>query len=669
MSSGAQASGIELWRPSAERVSKTNMVAFAELAGLPLSLLHRWSIDDPEGFWSLLWEFTLMVGEPWADGADGPAFVAGGSIRQDRFFPNARLNIATNLLARTGSADAVVAYGESGEPDEALRRRSLSWDELRIEVGACATGLRSLGVLPGDRVCAYLPNGIEVIVVMVATASLGATFSSASPDFGTTGVLDRFSQIDPVVLFGCTSYSYGGKSFDTSSRLAEIQAGLPTLKAVVVVGPQPFAGQSEGLANSDTYEDFLAPHRGSSVPDDLYPYDQPWYIMYSSGTTGKPKCFIHRAGGLLLQHRKEHSLHCDLRAGDVALYFTTTGWMMWNWLVSALATGCTVVCVDGSPFEPTPSLLFDLVDREGVTLLGVGAKFIDAIRKEGLVPKASHDLTSLRSLCSTGSPLSAESFAYVYDSIKGDVHLASISGGTDLCACFVLGDPTRGVFAGEIQSPGLGMAVQVWDDRGESLASRPGERGELVCTQSFPSMPIGFWDDGDGSRYQAAYFDRFPSVDVWAHGDFAAHTEQGGFIIHGRSDATLNPGGVRIGTAEITRQVELDPTIAESLVFAQDWEDDSRIVLLVRMVAGASLSAAGVADLKLRIRVNCSPRHVPALVLAVDDLPRTRSGKLTELAVGDAVNGREVRNTEAIANPEALWAIAGRPELARASPS
>ncbi len=630
--------GELLWRPSEERVGATNMARFAQHVGRSIGDLQQWSVDDPAAFWTSVWTFTNMVGTMGSE-----AFRPGGSMRADRYFPNTTLNLATNLLSRTGPDAAIVAYDENGN------RSSISWDELRRQVGACAAALRAEGVAVGDRVCAYVPHAIEAVVAMIATVSIGATFSTASPDFGTAGVLDRFAQIDPVVLFGCTGYWYGGKWFDTAERFAEIRAGLPTVRKTVMVG--------------DDFQAFLAPYLGAEVPTEEYPFDHPWYVLYSSGTTGKPKCFVHRAGGVLIQHRKEQVLSCDMSSGDVVLYFTTTGWMMWNWLVSALASGCTIVCVDGSPFVPTPSTLFDIVDRDGVNLLGVGAKFIDAIRKEGLRPRDTHDLTSLRTLCSTGSPLVVEGFAYVYDAVKTDVHLASISGGTDLCASFVLGNPTMPVYAGEIQQKGLGMATDVWDDNAISLASKPGERGELVCTQSFPSMPLGFWGDTDGSRFSAAYFERFGDHDVWAHGDFAAFTEHGGFVIHGRSDATLNPGGVRIGTAEITRQVELDPNIAESLVFAQDWEDDSRIVLLVRMVPGSEFTDEGVADLKRRIRTNCSPRHVPAVVLAVADLPRTRSGKLTELAVGDAVNGRTVRNTEAIANPEALWAIAERPEL------
>jgi acetoacetyl-CoA synthetase len=634
--------GKELWRPSPDRIAQTDYVRFATSVGLDPKELHRWSVDHPVAFWEQVWKFCDILGEMGAT-----VFQRGDSMRADRFFPDAKLNLATNFLRHDGPGDAIVAYPDEGE------RQSISWDDLRTQVGACAAAIRADGVKPLDRVVAYLPHGIEAIIAMIATASLGAIFSTASPDFGVQGVLDRFSQITPIVLFGCTGYSYAGKSFDTTDRLAQIHAGLPTVTRVITL---------------EDFGNYLAPHVGSPVPDDLYPYDQPWYVLYSSGTTGKPKCFVHRAGGVFIQHRKEHSLHCQIGAGDAVLYFTTTGWMMWNWLVTSLAAAATVVCVDGSPFHPNPSRLFDIVDREGVTLLGVGAKYIDSLRKEGLRPVDTHDLSSLRTICSTGSPLVAEGFQYVYEHIKSDVHLASISGGTDLVSCFVGGNPTLPVRAGEIQNEMLGMRVDVWNDRGESVRATPGQRGELVCTQSFPSMPLGFWGDDDQTKYSAAYFERYAARDVWAHGDFAAFTQPhpdapSGFVIHGRSDATLNPGGVRIGTAEITRQVEHDSAIAESLVFGQDWNDDTRIVLLVRMVPGKMLTSEAIVSIKQRIRTNCSPRHVPALVLAVDDLPRTRSGKLTELAVADAVNGREVRNTEAMANPEALWAIAARPEF------
>ncbi len=639
--------GSQLWAPSLDRIAGTNLARFAESVNRPLDYdaLHAWSVSEPGEFWSAVWEFADVEGIPGTE-----SFRRGNSMRADKFFPDAKLNLATNLLRKRGNGLAIVAYDESGE------RRTKTWDQLRADVGALANSLRNIGVRPGDRVAAYLPHGIEAVVAMIATVSLGAVFSTASPDFGTEGVLDRFSQIDPVVLFGCTGYSYGGKPFDTTERLREIANGLPTVRETIIVG-----------GPNDTYANLT--RIPAEVPDDLYAYDQPWYVLYSSGTTGKPKCFVHRSGGVLLKHLQEQQMHCDFKPDDVVLYFTTTGWMMWNWLVSALASGCTIVCVDGSPFQPTPSRLFDIVDREGVNFLGVGAKYIDSLKKEGLRPRDTHDLTSMRAMCSTGSPLSTESYAYVYDAIKTDVHLGSISGGTDLCGSFVGSDPTAPVHAGEIARPLLGMAVDVWDSNAASTRTKPLERGELVCTRSFPSMPLGFWGDDTGEKYTAAYFARFPEHDVWAHGDFAAWTQHGGFVIHGRSDSTLNPGGVRIGTAEIYRQVEQLPEVVESLVFGQDFDDDNRIILLVRMAPGLELTSDLVATIKRQIRTNCSPRHTPALVLAVNDLPRTRSGKLTELAVADAVNGREVRNTEAMANPEALWAIRDLPGLQIKPPS
>ena len=589
--------------------------------------LHAWSINESGAFWAGFWAFAEVRGTLGAT-----AFADRGDMLKDRYFPDATLNLATNLLARRGPSDAIVAY------DEVHGRRTLSWDQLRVDVGACAGALAADGVGRGDRVVLYLPNGIEAIVVMIAAVSLGATISSCSPDFGADGALDRFDQIGPTVLVATNTYSYGGVTFDVGAKVATISAGLPTLTRMVVI--------------ERDWDTWLAPHRGRPVPTEEFPADQPWYVLYSSGTTGKPKCFVHRAAGVLLQHRKEQMLHCDIRSDDVVLYFTTTGWMMWNWLASVLATGATIVCVDGNPAFPTANRMFDIVDREGVTLLGMGAKFIDSLRKSALRPRDTHDLTSLRTICSTGSPLNDDGFRYVYEAIHPDVHLASISGGTDLCGCFVMGNPTAPVYVGEIQVPALGMATDVFDDRGHSLRDRPGERGELVCTHSFPSMPLEFWGDADGSKLRSAYFGQFEGV--WAHGDFASWTEHGGFLIHGRSDTTLNPGGVRIGTAEIYAQVEGIAEIAESLVFGQSWDNDTRIVLLVRLMPGAVLTDALIADIKRKIRSNCSPRHVPAFIAEVADFPRTRSGKLAELAVSDSVNGRTIRNAQALANPESI---------------
>ena len=591
--------------------------------------LHDWSVNEPDAFWRMVWDHCALIGDP------GERVVErGATMRDSRFFPDAQLSIVENVLRRTGGEPAIIAVDEVGT-------RELSWDQLAQDVGAMAAALGADGVGEGDRVAAWLPNGIEAVVAMLGAAALGAVFSSTSPDFGAAGVLDRFGQIEPSVLFVVDGYHYGGTHFDRSAVRDEIVAGLPTARRVVTVSE---------------FDEYLEPHRGTPAPIVRRPFDHPWYVLYSSGTTGTPKCIVHATGRVLLQHVKEHQLHSDLAAGDRLLYVTTCGWMMWNWMVSALASGVTIVCVDGNVMHPGPERLWDLVEDHDVDMLGVGAKYLDALGGVQFSPGQNHDLGSLRTLASTGSPLSPERFQWVYDEVKPDVHLASISGGTDLCSCFVLGDPTSPVYAGEIQRPGLGMAVDVWSEAGESLAV--GERGELVCTEPFPSQPLGFWNDPDGERYRAAYFDRFaPDHDVWYHGDFAAWTEHGGMVIHGRSDTTLNPGGIRIGTAEIYRVVERIAGIAESLVFGQDIDHDVRIVLLVVLDDGVELDDELRTRITAAVRTGCSPRHVPRLIVAVDELPRTRSGKLVELAVGDVVNGREVRNVEALANPEALWSI------------
>ena len=599
--------------------------------------LHRFSVDAPDRFWGALWDECGMVGD-----RGERVLEPGGEMFEARFFPDARLSVVEHVVRHTGPEPAIIAVDERGT-------RTISWDDLAVEVGAMAAALRADGVEAGDRVVVWLPNGIEAVVAMLGAAAIGAVFSSTSPDFGAAGVLDRFGQIEPKVFFAVDGYDYGGKHFDRRDVKAEIVAGLPTLTRTVTVG-----GPADG------FDAYLAPHRGTPVPIERRPFDHPWYVLFSSGTTGKPKCIVHATGRVLLQHLKEHRFHSDLSAGDRLLYVTTCGWMMWNWLVSGLASGVTIVCVDGNVVHPSPSRLWDLVDEHGVDFLGVGAKYLDALAHAGYEPREHHDLTSLRTIASTGSPLSPERFAWVYDEVKHDVHLASISGGTDLCGCFVLGDPTAPVYAGQIQRPALGMAVDVWSQDGESQPA--GVRGELVCTRPFPSQPLEFWADHDDRRYRAAYFDRFPGV--WHHGDFASWTEQGGMIIHGRSDTTLNPGGIRIGTAEIYRVVEGLDGVAEALVFGQETgDDDVRIVLLVVLDEGVDLDDDLRSEIAGAVRSGCSPRHVPRRIVAVDELPRTRSGKLVELAVGDVVNGREVRNTEALANPEALWAIRDHPEL------
>ena len=638
-----------LWTPSAERIAAANLTRFAASVGLLGSSyeeLHRWSVTEPEEFWQAIWDFTGIVGYP-----GDTVLERGASMRFDRFFPGASLNIVDTFLRWRGDDDAIVATDERGIC------RAISRDELRELVGATASALKGDGVGVGDRVAAWMPNVPETIIVMLAAASIGAVFSSTSPDFGVSGVIDRFGQIEPTVLIACDGYLYGGKRFEVVDRLAEIVRALPSVRRVVVY---PHLGDVTLPGEAVRFGDWIGPHSGLLLEPVPLPFDHPWYVLYSSGTTGKPKCIVHRAGGVLLKHLMEHQVQCDIRSGDRVMYFTTAGWMMWNWLASVLASGATALLYDGSPFHPDGNVLFDIAESERTTLLGVSAKFIDSCAKAVLDPTASRPLGHLRTLCSTGSPLSPDGFRYVYERVKADVHLASISGGTDLCGCFVGGDPTGSVWAGEIQRPVLGMAVDVWGPDGDSLPPEVGA-GELVCTRSFPSMPLGFWGDDDGSRYRAAYYERFD--DVWAQGDFASWTGHGGIVVHGRSDATLNPGGIRIGTAEIYRVVEQLPQIVESLVFGQQWEGDTRIVLLVRLSADALLDDALRTEIRARIRSSATPRHVPAVIAAVDDLPRTRSNKLVELAVADVVHGRPVRNTEALANPEALDAIAALPEL------
>ncbi len=685
-------SAAPLWTPSVDRAAATALGALMRSTGHDTyEALHAWSLTDPAGFWHRMWDETGVIGER---GADDRAFVhEGGSMRAARFFPDARLNVAENLLlggpaSGPGSdptGPALIVRGEDGQ------REVWSWDRLRTTTAGVARALRDDGVVPGDRVVAWMPNVAETVALMLAATSVGAVFSSTSPDFGVDGVIDRFGQIEPVVLVAADRYHYGAKVFDCLERLGDIVERLPSLRRIVVLtldsttGGTGTAGTGTGTrAAGGTATTPRIPWVSWSSwlgadPDpatqafERFPYDHPWYVLYSSGTTGPPKCIVHRTGGVLLKHLVEHQLHCDVRPGDRVLYFTTTGWMMWNWLVSVLASGATAVLYDGSPFHPGPEALFRIVEEEAVILFGVSAKFIDSVKKAGYRPREHHDLSTVRTICSTGSPLAPESFAFVYEAFADDVHLASISGGTDLCGCFVGGDPTAPVYAGEIQRAALGMAVEVWDELGRPVT---GERGELVCTAPFPSMPLGFWVDTDGHRYRSAYFERFSHLaesatsaptptDVWAQGDFATRTAHGGFVIHGRSDTTLNPGGVRIGTAEIYRQVEQIPDVVESLVFGREVLDasgstDVQIVLLVRLAPGSVLTDDLEAEIRRRIRTGCTPRHVPGLIVDIDDLPRTRSGKLAELAVADAVNGRVVRNTEALANPEALTTIAER---------
>ncbi|TKT74137.1 acetoacetate--CoA ligase [Aquamicrobium sp. LC103] len=635
-----------LWTPSAERIAQAPMTDFMARASAASGraitdyrALHAWSVEEREAFWSLIWEYCGVVGE-----RGGRILTDGDKMPGASFFPDASLNFAENLLRKSGPGDALVFRGE----DKVERR--MSWNELRALVSRLQQFLRSHGVKAGDRVAGMMPNMPETIAAMLAATSLGAIWSSCSPDFGEQGVLDRFGQIEPVVFVAPDGYWYNGKRIEVGEKVAAVVAQLPSLRAVLVVD---YLGEAQKVAGAigiaSSLEDAIGDIPEAPLEFTRLPFSHPLYILFSSGTTGIPKCIVHSAGGALLQHLKEHQLHAGIREGDRVFYFTTCGWMMWNWLVTGLASGATLLLYDGSPFHPDGNVIFDYAQAEKMTYFGTSAKFIDAVRKAGLEPIRTHDLSSVRVISSTGSPLAPEGFRYVYDGIKNDVHLASISGGTDIAACFVIGVPIQPVWIGEIQGPALGMAVDVWDDDGRPIR---GEKGELVCTRAFPSMPIRFWNDPDGEKYHSAYFERFENV--WCHGDFAEWTEHGGIVIHGRSDATLNPGGVRIGTAEIYNQVEQMDEIVEAICIGQTWDDDVRVVLFVRLAEGVELDADLEKRIKAKIRTGASPRHVPAKIVAVADIPRTKSGKITELAVRDVVHGRAVKNKEALANPEAL---------------
>ncbi|NVD37848.1 acetoacetate--CoA ligase [Ensifer sp. HO-A22] len=603
---------------------------------------HAWSVAERGDFWTAVWEHCEVIGHRGAT-----ALVNGDRMLDARFFPEAKLNFAENLLRRVGSDDALIFRGE----DKVSYR--LSWDDLRALVSRLQQALEARGISKGDRVAAMMPNMPETIALMLATASIGAIWSSCSPDFGEQGVLDRFGQIGPKLFIACDGYWYNGKRQDVDAKVRAVSAALGVPALIV-----PYAGEARSLAASIaegvTLEDFIAPFEARPLTFERLPFSHPLYVLFSSGTTGVPKCIVHSAGGTLLQHLKEHRFHCGLGDGEKLFYFTTCGWMMWNWLASGLAVGATLCLFDGSPFYPDGNVLFDYAAEEAFAVFGTSAKYIDAVRKGGFEPAKTHDLSHLRLLTSTGSPLSPEGFTFVYEGIKSDLQLASISGGTDIVSCFVLGNPLKPVWRGEIQGPGLGLAMDVWDDEGRSVR---GEKGELVCTKAFPSMPVMFWNDPEGVKYRAAYFERFDNV--WCHGDFAEWTSHGGIVIHGRSDATLNPGGVRIGTAEIYNQVEQMEEVAEALCIGQDFEDDVRVVLFVRLASGVSLDERLEKAIRTRIRTGASPRHVPAKIIAVADIPRTKSGKIVELAVRDVVHGRPVKNKEALANPEALDLFAG----------
>ncbi|PHP66261.1 acetoacetate--CoA ligase [Zhengella mangrovi] len=643
-----------LWVPSPETIAAHPMTVFSKAAARRAGrsfdgydALHAWSVEDREAFWDLVWDHCGIIGDKGAT-----VLADGDRMPGARFFPDARLNFAENLLWKQGSGDALVFRGE----DKVERR--MSWDELRALVSRIQQRLSALGVKPGDRIAAMVPNMPETVAFMLAATSIGAIWSSCSPDFGERGVLDRFGQIDPVLFVGVDGYWYNGKPQKTGEKLATVFGELSAAHCVVL----DYLGEAEavasGIEGAATLEQFVAPHQATDLSFTRLEFNHPLYILYSSGTTGIPKCIVHGAGGTLIQHAKEQRLHSGIGEGDRFFYFTTCGWMMWNWLVSGLAAGATLLLYDGSPFYPDGNVIFDYAQAEKMTFFGTSAKFIDAVRKSGLRPIETHDLSTVRVISSTGSPLSPEGFEFVYDGIKKDVHLASVSGGTDIVSCFVIAIPGKPVWSGEIQGPGLAMAVDVWNDDGRPVRQ---EKGELVCTRPFPSMPVAFWNDPDGAKYHSAYFERFDNI--WCHGDFAEWTAHGGMIIHGRSDATLNPGGVRIGTAEIYNQVEQLDEVIEALCIGQDWQDDVRVVLFVRLADGVTLDDDLEKKIRTKIRTGASPRHVPARIVAVADIPRTKSGKITELAVRDVVHGRSVKNKEALANPEALDLYRDLPSL------
>ena len=642
-----------IWSPSPERIARTQLTRFMRFvrerhrAPVPdYAALHRWSIEFPENFWSALWDFCEIRAQTRAT----QILADGNRMPGARWFIDARLNYAENLLRRDGNTAAIIFRNERGQ------RRELSWAQLRRETARIADGLRAAGVQPGDRVAAYLPNIPETVIAMLAATSIGAVFSSCSPDFGLSGVLDRFGQITPKVLFAADGYRYAGKTLDCMETIRAVKEKIASIECVVLV---PCLNERPALDTIGSAVAF-AQFGDSTAPlsFEQLPFDHPAFILYTSGTTGVPKCIVHSAGGALLQQMKEHILHSDMGPDDRFFYYTTCGWVMWNGLASGLATGATIVLFDGAPLQPDPRVLWRMAHDERITIFGTSPRFLVAGEQADIRPRCEFELSALRTIISTGAPLNPPSYRYVYREVKPDVLLASISGGTDPMACFGSGCPIQSVYEGELQALSLGMKTEIYDDAGKPLV---GEQGELVCSAPFPSVPIGFWGDTDGSRFHGTYFARYPNV--WWHGDLATITSRGGLVVHGRSDAVLNPGGVRIGTAEIYRQVEKIEEVAESIAIAQQWQDDVRIVLFVRLREGSTLDEGLRDKIRTAIRGNTTPRHVPARIVQVPDLPRTINGKLVELAVRDVVHGRAVKNLDALANPQALDYFKDLPEL------
>jgi len=643
-----------LWSPGAQRIQQANISRFIQLVRMErdpgvkdYASLYRFSVDSPKAFWRAMWEFGGVIGDTGKRTVEDMELMPGA-----RWFPDARLNFAENMLRYRDDREALAFKSETGLSS------TLSYRELYRQVAGVASSLRLLGIQPGDRVAGYMPNLPETIVAMLAATSIGAIWSSCSPDFGINGVVDRLGQIEPKVLFCAAAYTYNGKQHDCLAKVREIQQKISSIQKIVVTPYVDPAPDLAGLENAELLASF-SDSDATEITFTRLPFDHPVYILYSSGTTGVPKCITHGAGGTILQHLKELLLHTDLKRKDRFFYYTTCGWMMWNWMASGLMTGATVVLYEGSPFYPRPESMFDLIDELDISIFGTGAKAISAWDKAGVKPRKTHSLASLNTILSTGSPLAPESFDYVYQDTKQDVCLSSIAGGTDIVSCFTLGCPILPVYRGEIQCLGLGMAVEILRDDGSF--AEVNETGELCCRQSFPSMPVCFWGDEDGSKYHAAYFEQYPNI--WAHGDFARITEHGGLMIFGRSDATLNPGGVRIGTAEIYRQAESLEEVIESICIGQDWDDDVRVVLFVMLREGLKLDDNLITRIRKVVRENATPRHVPAVVIQVSDIPRTVSGKIVELAVRNVVHHRPVKNVDALANPQALDLFKNLPEL------
>jgi acetoacetyl-CoA synthetase len=634
-----------IWSPSDKRIESSQMYNFMKNTNQKYNInlssfteLHAWSIENKNQFWELVWDFFDVIGSKGTAPYIDPLNKMPGS----KFFPTGKVNYAENMLSGNNSGVAIVFKSEN------KLRKEVSWKELKDQVAALANFLKKEGVVKGDRVVAYMPNMPETVMMMLATSSIGAIFSSASPDFGVDGVLDRFGQIEPKIILTTDGYWYNGKAVNITEKVLDIVEALPSLQKIVVT---PLLGIETQYSSKKflQFASVLEEYSSKEIFFEPLSLDDPLYIMFSSGTTGKPKCIVHSNGGILLKHLVEMGLHSNAKKNNKVFYFTTCGWMMWNWLVSGLLLKSTIYLYDGSPFYPTPEVLWDYINSEKINFMGVSAKYIDALRKENIIIIDKYKLTDLEIIGSTGSPLVHESFDYIYTNIKKDVSVASLSGGTDIVGCFIGGNPMSVVRRGEIQGPILGMDVHVYNDNGLSVKN---EKGELVCTQSFPTMPLYFWNDKKNEKYHDAYFSKY--TNVWCHGDYIVKTENNGFIIFGRSDATLNPGGVRIGTAEIYRQVEQIEEVVEGLVIGQIWQGDTRVVLFVRLSQGVDLTEDLINKIKIKIKIGASPRHVPAKIIVVNDIPRTKSGKIAELAVRDLIHNKKINNETALANPECL---------------